>query len=256
MHRRLITITITTAAILLSGCGGKKAADSPAAAPAASAVSAPAASTSSAPADNGVAALTADQILERAKTALKAANAFHVKGSVVDKGQRTTMDFKTRAGALLGSLAIGKAKIELLTVAGKQYMRPNEAFWATSLDRTKAHTMAKLMGDKWAKIPDKNQDFTNLFSAASIDELLKPGGKLTKGQTKEVDGVPAIGLVENSSDGGTLWVATTGEAYPLRLQPKNPSEGGIAFSEFGATFPEIKAPPEAQVIDFETLTRS
>jgi len=34
------------------------------------------------------------------------------------------------------------------------------------------------------------------------------------------------------------------------------SESQITFSDFGATFDDLKAPPEAEVVDFEKLKRN
>jgi hypothetical protein len=116
--------------------------------------------------------------------------------------------------------------------------------------------VVKLMGDKWAKVSKKNKDFADLFGVANVDELLKPSGTLTKGETKDVEGVNTIGLVDKSTKGGTLYVATTGEPYPIRMEGSDTAQGQITFSDFGATFDDLKAPPEAEVVDFEKLKRN
>ena len=241
---RWAVVTFAAAGALLTGCQGKTA-DTGSPAPAAS----------SAPADNGVAALPADEILNRAKTALKAVESFRAKGSVVDDGQRLTLNLKVRGSTVGGWIAMGQAKVELLAIGGHQYIRPNEKFWATNTDSKKAHTIAKLMADKWVKLPDKSKDFSDLFSTANIDDLLKPDGSLTKGAAKDINGVPTIALIADGPNGGTLYVATVGEAYPIRLVAPDDSDAQIDFSDFGAAFADLTTPPEAQIIDLEELNR-
>ena len=50
---------------------------------------------------------------------------------------------------------------------------------------------------------------------------------------------------------GTLYVATTGEPYPLRLEPADGS-GGVDFSNFGSA-PKVEAPPADQILDVAAL---
>jgi hypothetical protein len=247
---KLATVTLAaTAAVLLTGCqnNGNAEGDSPA--PAA------ASATPSTAADNGVAALTADQILERARTALRGTTSYRIKGTMTSEGQRAALDFKTSGKDLSGSMATGPAKVQLLAVGGQQYIKPNEQFWAMMGDPKKAKNIAKLMGDRWAKVPADQKDLAGLFNAASVDEVLDNSGKVTKGPTKEIDGVPAVGLVDNGSDGGTLYIATVGEPYPLRIEAPKAGDGQITFSDFGATFAELKAPAEAEVVDFAELAK-
>ncbi|MEK8110175.1 hypothetical protein NKG94_49395 [Micromonospora sp. M12] len=78
---------------------------------------------------------------------------------------------------------------------------------------------------------------------------------MTKGEAREIDGVKTVGLVDGDKD-GTLFIATTGEPYPVRMEGGADSPGQITFSDFGATFDELKAPPANQVIDFDQLKRA
>jgi hypothetical protein len=222
---------------LLAGC--QNSADP--AADAATATAAPATQASSGPADNGVAALTADQILDKAKGALKAAKSYHVSGTTTEDGEKTALDFEVSGDDLLGKLTVGKASVELLSVGGARYIRPNEAFWALSMGNAKqAKQVATVVGKKWVSTKsDKSLD--QLFDGFDADSLLDPDGTLSKTAAKEIDGVPAIGLKD--STGGTLYVATVGEPYPLKIED---GDGGT-FDKFGEKFTDIKAPAAAEV---------
>ncbi len=240
-----------TAALLLTGCSSSSGSNTNDGGPTAS----PPSVAPSTAADNGVAALPADQILQRAQTAIKGAPSYRIKGDVKSAGQRAKLEFQIRGADLSGSLAMGAAKAELLEVGGQQYVRPNEQFWSMIGDPRKAKELTQSTGGKWVKVPAGNKDLSGLFGAANLEETLGNVGKITKGQAKEIDGVPAIGLDDNGPDGGTLYIATVGEPYPLRLEAEVLTEGNISFTDFGASFPALQAPAAAEVVDYGQLTR-
>jgi hypothetical protein len=234
---------LTMSAALLAGCGSG---DGDAAAPAAA--------TSAAPATNGVADLPADAIAAKAAAALKAAKSFHVKGAMTDNGDVTTLDMKISGDDVIGSLEFGGAKLEMLSVAGQRYIRPNEAFWKMiDSSGATAKLMKNAVGTKWIKPSATDVSFNNFFSITNVDDMLKPTGTLSKGEAKTVEGVPAIGLVDSGDAKSTLYVATTGEPYPVKLD--RPAPEGLTFSEVGATFAEIKAPAATEVIDQSALKK-
>jgi hypothetical protein len=244
-------------AVLLSGCGGGNGGGTTAT-PAAAGTSASAAA-SSAPAsadaaDNGVAALGADAILEKAKAALKTAKSFRIKGSVREEGQLIGFDMKASGADLVGSLTIGKAKAEVLRVGKKAYLRPNQEFWKTSGAGAKdAKAIATVVNGRWVVVAPDDKDFAELFSIADVKTLLDVDGKLTKGAVTTIDGHKAVALKETGADGGTLYVATEGEPYPLRLEGPAKADGALTFSDFGATFADLKLPPASQTIDLAKL---
>jgi hypothetical protein len=235
-------VPLVLAGAVLAGCGGTDDGGGPGGAP-----------TSSAPADNGVAAMAAPAILDKAVATLDAAKSFSLKGDIADDGQKIALDIKVSGEDILGSMTINGATVELLRVGGEMLIRPDEKFWTQNAGADAGATMTQLMGDRWARLSSKNAEFEDFFQIAEPAELLKPEGTVTKSGTKTVNGVEAIGLVDGSSDGGTLYVATTGEPYPLLLQGPA-GEGELAFGDFGATFDDIKAPAAADVVDLDKLT--
>lgn len=249
--RNLVVLAAATA--LLAGCS--KGSDSTATQPTTADSTAPAASaapTSAAPAQNGVAALEPKEIISRAKAALKAAKSFRLNGTTNDGGQHTTLDLEISGSDVAGSMGLGNTKVQLLRVGGKQYMKGDAAFWKTNGGKN-GDAVAQLIGNRWVVIPASNKDFASLFTVADVNSLLEPDGPVKKGAVKDIDGTPAIGLVQSGSDGGTLYVATTGKPYPLRLQAPKASDGAMSFSKFGETFADIKKPAASDTVDFSKL---
>jgi hypothetical protein len=239
-------VVLASTALLATGCAGQNDDKGGAAAPAAQA-------TSAAPATNGVEALEAEQILDKAKAALKKAGSFHMKGDIVTDGDKMGLDFKTDGTKVKGKLSMAGPSVELLEVGGKRYIRPDAAFWGMSGGKEQGEQLAKLVGDRWVEVKAGDKDTADMFGFSDIDSMLDAEGKVTKGQVKDVNGKPAIGLVDNSKDGGTLYIATTGEPYPLRIESKDAAEGGLDFTEFGAEFADIVAPAANEVVDLEKL---
>jgi hypothetical protein len=204
-------------------------------------------------ADNGVAALEATAIIDKARAALKAAKSYHMAGSISDSGQKTTLDVKVSGADVLGSMSISDAKIELLRVGGKQFMKPDAAFWKLTSPQ-QAAAITQVVGDRWVVVPASNKDLSSFFEVTDVDQILSPdSNKVTKGAVKPINGTPAIALTEPGDDGGTLYIATAGEPYPLKLEGTKPEDGGMEFTEFGSTFADIKEPAAADTIDFSKI---
>lgn len=237
--RRAGLAALTITAALLAGCGNGDKTDT----------KAPAA------AGNGVADAEPAAILDKARTALKAAKSFHVKGAMSENGEVTQIDLKVAGADVVGTVAFSGAKLEMLAVGGTRYVRPDEAFW-TMIDSSgkTAKLMKQAVGDKWIKPAAGDASLGSFFFGASdIEEMLTPGGTVTKGEAKTVDGVPAIGLVDSADTKTVLYVATTGEPYPVKME--RPAPEGLSFSEFNQTFADLKAPPAAEVVDQASLKK-
>jgi len=237
---------LASAALLATGCGGQGKDDA----------AAPAKATSAAPATNGVEALEAAQILDKSKAALKSATSFHTKGEMMSEGSKIGLDLKNAGENVKADVSMNGAKVELLQVAGRRYMRPDAKFWVMfGGGQAQGAEIAKLVGDRWVQAKATDKSTAGLFEIADVDSLLDTGGTLTKGAAKDFEGKPAIALVDKSDEGGTLYVATTGEPYPLKLEAPNPADGGLTFSEFGATFADLNAPAAADVLDLDKLLK-
>lgn len=235
---------LAAAALLATGCAGQK-----------DDAKTPDAAKPAAPAGNGVEALEPAQILEKAKAALTSAKSFHLKGSMKAEEGKIGLDFKIAGEDVLGTMSLDGPKVQLLAVDGKKYIKPDAAFWKMS-GGEQGPAVAQLVGDRWVLVKADDKSFAGMFSVTDVNELLEPEGTVTKGAVKDVDGKPAIALTDDGgADDGILYIATTGEPYPLKLEGPTPADGALTFTEFGETFADIKAPATAEVVDLEKLKK-
>ncbi|SLM01302.1 uncharacterized protein ACSP50_4538 [Actinoplanes sp. SE50/110] len=225
------TVAVAAGMLLLGGCGDKKT-DAP---------KADATTTASAATD--LTALSADEILTRATKAVHDAKSLHIKGiENGEGGEKIAIDMKQSGKNVLSRLTVNGMNVEFLVVDGVQYVRPDAKMYKTLNLKLPAAVTARL-ATMWMKPTAGDRVFAPMAEGMTMDNMLKPDGTVTKGETTTVDGKPAIAL--KSADGDLL-VATTGEPLPLKLMGGKDG-GAITFSEYGADFPEIKAPAASEV---------
>lgn len=213
----------------------------------------PAQVTSPPPAGNGVAALSADEILQRAKTSLTAARSYRVNGTMIDGGQTSQLDFSVDGADLTGKMAFGSMEVELLAVGNDRFLRGNEEFFVQGLGPEQGAAVGKVFAGRWIAGADNDPSFASLFTIGTVEEILRPTGTLSKGEEKEIGGVPAIGLKDSADPDGVFWIATTGEPYPLRLSNAK-SNAELVISGVGEPVTGITEPAADEIIDLEQLT--
>ncbi len=223
------TVAVAAASMLLAGCGDKTAA----------------APTAATPSGNGIAALPAADIMTRAEKAVTDAKSFHAAGTAKeDSGDSYTIDLKESGSNLLATFTLSGMRLEVLAFDGRSYVRADPKFLASTgitLPKVSADVLAK----SWIKPAPGDTTFSDMTDGFGLDELLDQSGELTKGDVTQIDGKPAI-VLNDVKDTGSVYVATTGEPLPLKATDGN---GGVmTFSEFGAEFPEIKAPAAGEII--------
>lgn len=248
-----VLMAVSAAALVATACGDDSTA--PAAAPSGAGASS---SSPSASAGSDLAALPPEQILAKAKTALESADSVRLKGGGSSGSDTFEVDMRYGTGAkAYGTVSSSGQTIELRRVGQTVYLKADAAFWQA----TGGAQAAKLFGGKFLKAPltdprvKQLADFTD--KATFVGEVLDPGGDLTKGEVKQIDGRSAIGLVDKTTatnEGGTLYVATEGEPYPLQLVPDAASkdDGELSFTEYGEPV-EVKVPPAAETVDVTKL---
>jgi hypothetical protein len=178
-----------------------------------------------APADqpNGVAALTAPQILAEAGKAVAAASSVHV--TVGGKG-KTLLD--ARIGRRMGiqRITFGKARLDAILVGGREWVRANRAHWRNVEIPPKV--IAKIAG-RWIRVPRRVEESEDLYISSLAKSFTdKDAKKATKGAETTRDGRPVIGI---ALAGGVMFVATTGVPYPVSAD----SEGlKLTYGEWNA----------------------
>jgi hypothetical protein len=215
------------AAAMLAGCGS---------------------SSSSSSSGNGVAAKTPAQIVAAAKVAADAAKSAHVSGSIVSGGAPITLDMSLLAGeGGRGRLSENGSSFELIRTGGTVYILGSPAFYARV-----GGAAAPLLRGRWLKTAASGA-FASLASLMDlrrlVDGTLAAHGTLAKGATTAVNGQQAV-AVTDTSQGGTLYVATTGQPYPIEITKGGASRGKLILDRWNE--PVSLAAP-ANAIDLAQL---
>jgi hypothetical protein len=198
---------------------------------------------------NGVADLDADAILEQVATTVDAASSVHVTGEIPGQGAAVTIDLMlTQAGDAIGSVTTDGLTLNLVAVDGTAWYTADEAFW----DSRVGPDLASQLGGKYVEIAKGDTTFDAFLDWGTFWDqgVLLPAGKVAKGSETTFVGEPAIELVD-STDGGVLYIATTGETLPLGV------DGGkgatVEFTDWNADV-TVSAPAPEDVVDPAKLT--
>jgi hypothetical protein len=228
MRRRLGPAALSTlAAIALAACG----------------------SSSSGGSSNGVASKSPDQIVSDATSAVASVNSVHVSGKVLSGGQNVTLNLNLVNGkGGKGSMSQNGLGFQIVAVGSEVYIDGSSAFWT----KFAGSAAAQLLSGKWLKAPATGQlsslatltDVSKLFN-----QLLSSHGKLAKGKTATVQGQKVV-AVNDTTNGGTLYVATIGKTYPIEISKTGSDGGQLVFDRFNQPV-SLTAP--ANAIDISQL---
>jgi hypothetical protein len=202
---------------------------------------------------NGVASKSPTEILTAAKAAADSASAVRVTGSTVTGGTPISLDLSLVAGkGGSGKLSQSGLSFELIEIDGTIYINGSPAFYS----HFAGPAAAQLLHGKWLKASTSNASFAGLSSLTDLRKLLDAAlssshNSLTKVGISTVNGQPAVG-VKDSGQNGTLYVATTGPAYPLEITKNGSGGGKITFSEWDKPV-TLTAP--ANAVDIEQLQK-
>jgi hypothetical protein len=241
--------------LLLAGCGGGSnrssstgaggtALGTGTATGSAGGASASAGSTGASGPSNGVASKPATQIVAAASRAIETAHSVHVVGSIVDNGIEVHLDLHlSRGHGGQGRVSENGLGFRLISTGRLLYIQGSSAFWA----HFGGARAAKVFHGKWLKAPDAGQ-FGTLGHLATtrglVAELLSRHGKLSRAGRTTVGGHPAVGLVDRTQ-GGTLFVSTTGPPYPLEIVKHGANGGYVRFTDFNQ--PVTITPPAKSI---------
>lgn len=225
---------VLVGALVLSGCGG-----------------------GSGTKDNGVAALTAKQIVSKSQTAAKAASSVHVKGTVVSQGESVTIDMRLKKGVgAKGTVAVGNSPVEILRIGDAAYLKASKEFWTQVANATVGAKLA----DKYVKGSTKDATFSSFLSFTDLSSMFDSifdtsSTGLQKVDGRTIAGRTTIGIKDpDPTSGGTLFVATKGQPYPMLIESVSGStdKGSVAFDAWDEDV-TLENPPADQVLDISNL---
>jgi hypothetical protein len=210
------------------------------------------------------AGLTGGQIADRALTATTGASSLRLKGDVPDdeSGGTITLDVALdKKGECAGSLSMnGQGRADLIKTGDTIYMKYDEAFLrAQSKGESKdtADAVVTMLAGKWTKTSATGKDAMDISGFCDLDTVLggadEGSSAATRGRTTTVDGTPAIVLTEqDGKDRYTVYVATQGEPYLLRIDSASAGDPGtLAFSDYEKPVPAQK--PSGKILDLDEL---
>ncbi|HEY1518728.1 MAG TPA: hypothetical protein VGF91_20030 [Solirubrobacteraceae bacterium] len=181
--------------------------------------------------DNGISSKSPDQIVSAVNTAVNGVNSVHVAGAVSNGGSKTTLDLNLVNGkGGKGTMSQSGLAFKIVAVGNQVYINGSNAFW----QKFGGSAAAQLLSGKWLKAPATGQ-LSSIASLTNVhtlfNQLLSSHGKLAKGSTTTVHGQKVI-AVNDTTNGGTLYVATTGKPYPIQLNKSGSDGGQITFDQF------------------------
>jgi hypothetical protein len=179
----------------------------------------------------GVASKSPVQIVVAAQAALRSAEGFVAAGTLRQDGEAVRLHIVDGGATKLQvQISASGKSAEIIALAGAGYVRGNQAFWSAQ-----AGAQAAGLANRWIELPASASpkltagfgEFAPSTLARCLGEDL---GTLSRDGTTTVEGKPAVvvhqaGNVPGSNP-GTLAVATSGPAYPLRVTSTGPTRPG------------------------------
>lgn len=202
---------------------------------------------------NGIASKSPDEILAASKSAVSSATSVHVSGSAASNGSPLSLDLELARGkGAKGMISEHGLSFQLIETNETIYINGSEAFYT----HFGGPAAAQLFKGKWLKAPANSSEFASLSSLTNLqtllDSLLEHHGSLSVAGTSTVNGQEAVAL-KDSTQGGTLYIATTGKPYPVEITKSGSEGGAIKFDRWNEPV-TITAPSNA--IDINQLAKA
>ncbi|HXR71680.1 hypothetical protein [Actinocrinis sp.] len=203
---------------------------------------------------NGIAALDPQAIVTKTVKATSSAPTAHVTGTlsgVPVSGGTFTVDMVFTQFGAVGDVTSGSATSRLLRVEDEVWTAEPSSFWKEigAIDNGKAY------GGLYVRIPIADPRYAGFTNDTRIgyllDRLLLTSATWAKGKVGTVNGENALELDGTGRDGhkASIWVATDGVPYILRIAPTAGSyQGRIDFTDYEDRV-AIQAPLPGEVLD-------
>ncbi|HEV3318461.1 MAG TPA: hypothetical protein VG053_01855 [Solirubrobacteraceae bacterium] len=187
---------------------------------------------SSSSSGNGVSSKSATDILAASKAAADSASSVHVAGTLASNGTPITLNLSLASGhGGRGQISQGNLSFNLIVVGDTIYIKGSPAFYS----HFGGSAAAQLFQGKWLKAPVSGGELGSLAALTNfgqlLDQSLASHGTLAKGPTSTVAGTPVIEL-RDTSHNGSLFVATTGNPYPIQIVKHGSETGHITFTDW------------------------
>jgi hypothetical protein len=168
-------------------------------------------------ASNGLASKRPSQILSAAAAAVSQATSVRITGTVLAGGHAAGVDMTLfKGGSADGTFSFSGSVGSIVTTRHDVYVKGPASFWRSLGVGVFSQSLAARLAGHWVKLPSSAQSGVSSFSIEGLVKALRTGtGHATKVGTRTVRGERAVGV---SSASDTLWIATTGTAYPVEVE--------------------------------------
>ncbi|WKX74418.1 hypothetical protein [Streptomyces sp. XD-27] len=201
---------------------------------------------------NGVGKLPATKIEAKARSAANGAEAVHLSGTLVTKGQSYKLDMRLKGDGGTGQVSTKDGTFELLRVGKDLYLKAGADFWSRQEGSRTDQAAADKLGDRYVKVPVGDPSYKQLGGFTDkgvlLDGLLALHGELATGDRGELGGVRTIRILGAEGSGGSLDVSLEGTPYPLRLQRAG-GAGVIQLTDWNKDF-ALAAPDKDDIVDY------
>jgi hypothetical protein len=200
---------------------------------------------------NGVASKSPSGIVSAALNAIDAASSAHISGTVVSGSSPISLNLSLVSGVGgTGDMSENGLSFKIVVIRNEVYINGSPGFWK----HFGGATAAQVFKGKWLKAPASGQ-FASLAQLSNLHALLgtvlSTHGALTKTGTSTVQGESAVG-VRDVTQGGTLYVASTGKPYPLEILKSGSQGGRIVLDDFDKS---VSLTPPSGAIDISKFSQ-
>jgi hypothetical protein len=171
------------------------------------------------PTANAVEALSADEVLALASAALGGARSFHITSQKTDPGSPLRAEETDVGDNFIRTREFPTDTTILIVVDGVYYDKLTDSELKTVSELRPEADLTPLVG-KYLQWTDPPAPIPGLGTGRYADEVkqqLSAAGTLTRGRTTTINGQPAIEVVR-APEMTSIYVALTGEPYPLRVE--------------------------------------
>lgn len=181
---------------------------------------------------NGVANDTGAEILHASRTAAERARSVDLTSHSTQGRLTASVDAQLTDQGSRGTISILGVQLELIRRGSTLYVKSRPAVYRR-LGITKP-----VPAGSWVALPAETAASlaSEIYLPSAVKRLLSTGGRVTKGRTTSIDGQPVIEVkMAGRLYTATLYVRTTGEPYPVKLEKRGSESGLATFTDWNET---------------------
>jgi hypothetical protein len=182
--------------------------------------------------NNGVASKTPKEIIAATKTAAAHASSVHISSKANVRHSSFTLDAALSPDASRARVSVLGSTFEVIRTANEVYVKGNPTFTAG----LGGSLGVKIPPNTWIESPAdgplrETAAFANIKTELPV--ILSGPGQVTKGATTTIAGQSAVAVKQHRKlSTTTIYVATTGEPYPLQLDKTGRETGQTTFTNW------------------------